>query len=87
MPGRSDVKMKEYPAAMLENPQTTFEKMNALEVKTREAAVTVAELKLLQAKVQECYFREGVNHFQNCEHLAREYMNFIMSEKFRKADP
>lgn len=26
---------------------------------------------------QECYKKEGVNHFANCEHLAREYVRRI----------
>mmetsp|Transcript_7350 Transcript_7350/g.27923 ORF Transcript_7350/g.27923 Transcript_7350/m.27923 type:complete len:88 (-) Transcript_7350:788-1051(-) len=87
MPGRSDVKMKEYPKEMLANPQTALEKLSAREVATREKAVVVAEARLLKDKMKECYYREGVNAYQHCDHLAREYMDLIMSDRFRQADP
>lgn len=32
---------------------------------------------------QECFYREGVNHYRNCEELARAYVKRITSPNMR----
>ncbi|KAJ1921893.1 hypothetical protein H4219_000239 [Mycoemilia scoparia] len=39
-----------------------------------EQWVKVMETRLVRAKLQECYKRESVNHFQNCRELVDRYM-------------
>lgn len=46
-------------------PKDPVEGMLLNEQKTREAVIAHEEVNLLRSKVQECYWREGVNHLEN----------------------
>lgn len=35
----------------------------------RERLVQGGELKVLQDELRWCYFKEGVNHYENCKHI------------------
>jgi hypothetical protein len=39
----------------------------------------------LQDKVRECYWQNGVNHIEACEHLTREYMSLITPQDGKAA--
>lgn len=42
---------------------------------TREATIKYAELDVLESELWKCYYREGVNHIQKCQHLADAYVS------------
>ncbi len=42
-----------------------------------EQLVRSQEIVVLRDKLKWCYRREGVNHFQNCRHLAQQYMDLL----------
>jgi len=52
------------PVAMLEHR----------EFLVREKLIQVETAKILRQRLQHCYWREGVNHYQNCRPLVRKYM-------------
>lgn len=39
--------------------------------------VRIEEISLLRERVRHCYEREGVNHFQQCRKVVKEYMDAI----------
>eukprot|EP00940_MAST-03C_sp_MAST-3C-sp2_P001038 g1038.t1 len=53
-----------------------------MEMRHRERWVKVAEARILQEELAECFMREGVNHIQNCKHLAKQYFELIHSPDF-----
>ena len=68
-------------------PQTLFEKHTADEVRARERAVCLAELKMLRNRLRDCYYSNGVNQMEACKETAQQYADFINSDRFKKADP
>ena len=40
----------------------------------RDRVVAGAELKVLQERLRWCYHKEGVNHYENCKHIADLYI-------------
>ena len=63
-----------------QNLKTNFETISAQ--RHREKWVKVAEARILQEELAECFMREGVNHIQNCKHLAKQYFELIHSPDF-----
>lgn len=55
---------------------------DAREQRVRERFVAIEEAKMLREKLQACYRREGVNHYQNCRELADAYMKKVHSQEF-----
>lgn len=47
------------------------------EHRVREKYVKMGEAKLLREQLKQCYYREGVNHLQNCKEIAKAYMESI----------
>ena len=62
------------------NIKTNFDQRFAQ--RHREKWVKVAEARILQEELAECFMREGVNHIQNCKHLAKQYFELIHSPDF-----
>lgn len=52
---------------------------------TREKWIALAEFKLLQERLGQCYFNAGVNHFVECKPLVEEYARRLANPDF--ADP
>ncbi|KAJ7547078.1 hypothetical protein O6H91_08G068000 [Diphasiastrum complanatum] len=52
----------------------------------REKWVRIEMAKILREKVQDCYRREGVNHYQNCRKLVHKYLDFINNAGFWNKD-
>ena len=50
--------------------------------RARENMVNMAETLLLRKELKECYYREGVNHYQNCRDIAQKYMTKIQAHCF-----
>ena len=67
--------------------QSLFDKHTVDEVRARERAVCLAELKILRNRLRDCYYSEGVNHLEACKDIAKSYADFINSERFKSADP
>jgi len=43
----------------------------------REKVLGVAKARSLRERVKECYSREGVNHYQNCQEVVQQYLESI----------
>jgi len=59
----------------------------AREQKIRDDWVRVMEARLIREQLNKCYRSEGVNHYQNCRHLADLYLEALKVAKvqgFRK---
>lgn len=39
------------------------------------------EVRLVRAELQKCYKFEGVNHIENCKHLAERYLTMLRDNK------
>jgi NADH-ubiquinone oxidoreductase subunit 10 len=47
-------------------------KIEARQQLARERAIAASEVKLLHEQLRWCYFKEGVNHLENCKHLVEK---------------
>ncbi|KAI8929319.1 hypothetical protein BC831DRAFT_443995 [Entophlyctis helioformis] len=47
----------------------------------REQLIRGQEVQVLRDKLRWCYYREGVNHFQNCRELAVQYLEVLRLSK------
>ena len=59
--------------------------IEAREQRVRERAVNVAEARLIREELKQCYYREGVNHYQNCRELVQTYLAKIQAHDFGSA--
>ena len=41
------------------------------------------EFRLLRDQLIKCYKTEGVNHYQNCKHLAEKYLSLLKESKVK----
>ncbi|OMJ26822.1 NADH-ubiquinone oxidoreductase 12 kDa subunit, mitochondrial [Smittium culicis] len=41
----------------------------------REQWIKLMETRIVREKLEECYLKEGVNHFDNCRELALRYLD------------
>ena len=53
-----------------------------IQARSKEQMVNMAEALLLRKQLKECYYREGVNHYQNCREIAQQYMTKINGHCF-----
>ena len=44
-------------------------------------------MKIVREQVAQCYQREGVNHYQNCKHLTKQYYELITAPGFGMLQP
>ena len=56
--------------------------IEAREQRVRERFVNLAEARLLREELKQCYYREGVNHYQNCRELVQTYLAKIKQHEF-----
>ena len=52
----------------------------------REKMVKVETSKLLRERVQQCYLKEGVNHYQNCKEEVKAYLESIKNVGVHRAN-
>lgn len=48
----------------------------------REKWVDVAQAKILQERITECYLRSSVNHLEECKPLVKQYFSLIRQPTF-----
>lgn len=51
--------------------------------KIREEWIQVMEARILRDKLRECYYAEGVNHYETCRHLADAYLTAVKEKRVR----
>ena len=56
--------------------------IEAREQRVRERYVGLAEARALREEVKQCYYREGVNHYQNCREIVQTYLTKIAQHDF-----
>lgn len=49
------------------------------EYRVREKLIQVETAKILRQRVQHCYWREGVNHYQKCKPMVDKYMKSLQN--------
>ncbi|KAL1920511.1 uncharacterized protein VTP21DRAFT_888 [Calcarisporiella thermophila] len=50
--------------------------------KLREDWIKSMEIRIVRDQLSKCYKTEGVNHYQNCQHLAQLYMQVLRENRF-----
>ncbi|KAI8818677.1 uncharacterized protein EV422DRAFT_161715 [Fimicolochytrium jonesii] len=53
----------------------------------KEQMVRFQEVHVVRDKMRWCYRREGVNHLQNCRHLAQQYLDLMKEVRGTPAMP
>ena len=48
----------------------------------RETIIAHETVKIVRQQVADCYQKEGVNHYQNCKHLTKQYYDLITAPGF-----
>jgi hypothetical protein len=56
--------------------------IEAREQRVRERYVNLAEARSLRDQVKQCYYKEGVNHYQNCRSIVQQYLAKIQQHDF-----
>ncbi|KAK9763233.1 hypothetical protein K7432_010297 [Basidiobolus ranarum] len=51
--------------------------------RVREDWVKLMEERIVKKKLRECYKTQGVNHYENCRHLALSYLKSLRTNKVR----
>jgi hypothetical protein len=59
----------------------------AREQRGRERIIAEETVKIVREQVAQCYQREGVNHYQNCKHLTKQYYELITAPGFGILQP
>lgn len=59
----------------------------ASEQRARERQVAYETVRLLREDVIECYRREGVNHYENCETVNQKYFDVIQKKDLGQLKP
>lgn len=47
----------------------------------RESWISAMEGRIVQEELKKCYRAEGVNHYENCKHLAELYMHSLKEKR------
>ncbi|KAF7795969.1 hypothetical protein EIP86_007138 [Pleurotus ostreatoroseus] len=58
-------------------------KKKARDEHIRESWVRAMEARIVQDNLQKCYRIEGVNHFENCKHLADRYTEMLRENRIQ----
>lgn len=59
----------------------------AAEQRARERQVAYETVRLLREDVIECYRREGVNHYDNCQDVAQRYYDQVTQKAMGQLQP
>ncbi|KAJ3483395.1 hypothetical protein NLI96_g6344 [Meripilus lineatus] len=49
----------------------------------RESWVKAMEARIVRTNLEKCYRVEGVNHYENCKHLADRYTEMLRENKVK----
>lgn len=55
------------------------DRIEARQQRARERIILGAEVKVLQDELRWCYFKEGVNHYENCKHIVDKVVERLKS--------
>lgn len=58
-----------------------------MEQRARERQIAIETLRIIRTRVQECYRREGVNHYENCQKEVKDYYDIIMQKSLGQVQP
>jgi hypothetical protein len=61
--------------------------LRATEQRARERTVAYETVRLLRQKVITCYRAEGVNHYENCHDVAKDYYEIITKKDLGQLHP
>ncbi|KAJ1452793.1 hypothetical protein M885DRAFT_619551 [Pelagophyceae sp. CCMP2097] len=70
-------KMRLEPYPYCDDPTDRVAYRNSLEQKMREMVIAVEITKILRERVELCYKREGVNHYEHCREYTQAYWKVI----------
>jgi NADH dehydrogenase (ubiquinone) 1 beta subcomplex subunit 10 len=59
----------------------------ASEQRARERQVAYETVRLLREDVIECYRREGVNHYENCQEVSQKFYDVIKQKDMGQVHP
>jgi NADH dehydrogenase (ubiquinone) 1 beta subcomplex subunit 10 len=59
----------------------------ATEQRARERQVAYETVRLLREDVIECYRREGVNHYENCQEVSQKFHDVIKQKDMGQLHP
>lgn len=57
------------------------EVLAARENKIRESWIKVMETRLVRDELAKCWRTEGVNHYENCHHLTKRYLDMLRENR------
>lgn len=60
------------------------ETLKEKEAATFERFVKIEKTKYLREKVEQCYLREGVNHFKNCKEVVSAYLESLQGTQVKR---
>jgi hypothetical protein len=61
--------------------------LRATEQRARERTVAYETVRILRQKVITCYRTEGVNHYENCHDVAKDYYEIITKKDLGQLQP
>jgi hypothetical protein len=61
--------------------------LRATEQRARERTVAYETVRLLREKVITCYRTEGVNHYENCHDVSKDYYEIITKKDLGQLQP
>jgi NADH-ubiquinone oxidoreductase subunit 10 len=61
--------------------------IHGAEQRARERQVAYETVRLLRQKVIHCYRLEGVNHYENCYDVAKEYYDLVSKKDLGQLQP
>lgn len=61
---------------------TPIERIKKREEAVREYYIAIEQAKIARSEVAQCYFREGVNHYQNCKEVVAKYKEILDTYKY-----
>jgi hypothetical protein len=82
---RADIKLKPYAHAA--GATDAVAKREAREQFQLEMFVAKERVKIAREAVKQCYYQEGVNHYQNCREEVQTYLNLIWKKNYGALEP
>mmetsp|Transcript_18889 Transcript_18889/g.24296 ORF Transcript_18889/g.24296 Transcript_18889/m.24296 type:complete len:107 (-) Transcript_18889:191-511(-) len=61
--------------------------LNSVQQRARERMVATQTVKILRDRVIACYQKEGVNHYENCRKVGKDYYDIIIKKDNGQLQP
>ncbi|KAI9009438.1 hypothetical protein BC832DRAFT_551209 [Gaertneriomyces semiglobifer] len=78
--GHVPEKMEISPMPVIDSDLDVYDRSAVLKSRDaffQEQMVRIQEINVLKDKLRWCYYREGVNHMQNCRNLSEQYLDMM----------